>query len=166
LSSRFTFNGILRGGGMVSTNPTLRNWWPWNLGISLKFLYDARKNIELFSDGFEALQSNDRYDSYGFVDPPYSVGKRSPGHKLYRTSDVDHEELIRLLARWKGSWQMTSEFCFEMLRIVRGVNFEPRIEKYGATMRTVNGRKKKELVLSRPCRLVQAKTEHRGLNSR
>ena len=149
LRSRFGFNGILREGGIVATNHSLRNCWPLDLGTRLKFLYDTRSKIELFSDAFEALRSGDRHDSYAFVDPPYSAGARSPGHKLYRTSHVEHEQLIRFLANWTGSWQLTSEFCPEILRFLRQVCPEPPIEQYVAPMRTVMGRQKMELVLSR-----------------
>jgi DNA adenine methylase len=152
LRSRYGFNGILRQ-GMVSTNPSLREWWPVNLGTPLKFLYDARNRIELFSDAFEALRAYDRHDSYGFIDPPYTAGKCSPGHDLYRMSQVDHEQLIRLMATWTGSWQLTSEFCPEVLRLLRGVRFEPPVQRVVTPMRTVNGRKKMELVLSRGSRL-------------
>lgn len=153
LCSRLSFNGIQRSGSMVATNPSQRNWWPVSLGTSLKVLYDLRGKIELFSDGIEALKSNDRHDSYAFVDAPYSVGRLSPGHNLYRAIDVDHEELIGLLADWTGSWQMTSEFGPEVLRLLRGVIFRPRIQRYVVPMRTVNNRQKVELVLSKRCRL-------------
>jgi hypothetical protein len=151
---------------MVSTNPSMRDWWPTDLATPLKFLYDSRNRIELYSDGFEALRLNDRRDSYGFIDPPYTAGKRSPGHQLYRTTHVDHEQLIRFLATWTGSWQLTSEFGPEMLRLIRGVRFEPPVQQVMAPMRTVNGRQKMELVISRRSRLDCNKARTMALNSR
>jgi DNA adenine methylase len=150
LRSRFAFNGILRGPSVAGTNRLVRNWWPQNLGISLQFLYEARNKIQLFSDAFECLRRTDSPDSYAFVDPPYSVGKNSPGHKLYRASDVNHPALMRLLATWTGSWQLTSEFCPEMLRCLGKATFDPPLfQRYVIPMRPVNGPKKLELVLSR-----------------
>ena len=154
LRSRLGFNGILRDRIAVSTNHPARHWWPLNLGSSLKFLYAARKKIRVFSDGFDALQQTDSPDSYAFVDPPYTFGKYSPGHKLYRHSKVDHEALLRLLASWAGSWQLTQEHCPEILRCLRGISFEPPLfQRYLFPVRTANGAEKVELVLSRRSRL-------------
>jgi site-specific DNA-adenine methylase len=153
LRSRLEFNGILRERIAVSTSRPRRNWWPLNLGSSLKSLYAARKKIQVFSDAFEALRRTDSPDSYAFVDPPYTIAKDSPGHKLYRQSKVDHEALVRLLATWGGSWQLTSALDPKMLRWARGLNFDPPLfQQYVFPMRTVNGSEKVELVLSKRSR--------------
>jgi DNA adenine methylase len=150
LRSHLAFNGIFRDQIPVSTSQPARSWWPLNLGCSLKFLYDNRHKIEVLSDGFEALRRTDSVDSYAFVDGPYTSGKASPGHKLYRYSTVDHPALLRLLDRWSGSWQLTSEFCPEIFSCIREINFQPALlPLYAISMQTMNGTKKKELVVSR-----------------
>jgi DNA adenine methylase len=150
LRSYLAFNGILREPIVVPTLRPSRSWWPLNLGFSLKSLYDIGNKVEVLSDGFEALRRTDSADSYAFVDPPYTLGKRSPGHKLYRYSTVDHPALLRLLNHWSGSWQYTMEFCPKILRCVRDINFQPALlPAYAIPMQTMNGTKKMELVLSR-----------------
>ena len=151
LRSRLEFNGILRKGTALSIHRPTRNWWPPTLAASLRFLYTARKKIEVLPDAFEALRLTNRPDSYGFIDPPYTFGKKAPGHKLYRypLSYNEHMELVRLLADWRGAWQMTSEFCPEMLRRLREVKFDPPIEQCLKPMHTANGRLRMELVISR-----------------
>ena len=150
LRSHLAFNGILREPILVPTGQPSRSWWPLNLGFSLKFLYDMGNKVEVLSDGFEALRRTDSVDTYGFIDGPYTWGKDSPGHKLYRYSSVDHPALLRLLNHWSGSWQLTSEFCPEIFSCIREINFQPALlQPYAISMRTMNGIKKKELVLSR-----------------
>jgi DNA adenine methylase len=149
LRSRFGFNGIQREGSMVTMNGSRRSWWPLDLGTRLKLVYDARNKIELFSDAFDVLRYGDRQDSYAFVDPPYSAGKHSPGHKLYRMSHLEHDKLICTLSKWSGSWQLTGEFCPEMLRLVREASFEPPVQQCVVPMRTVQGKQKLELILTR-----------------
>jgi hypothetical protein len=150
LFSRLAFNGILREPMIVPASQPSRSWWPLNLGFSLKFLYDSRDKIEVLSDAFEALRSTDSADSYAFVDTPYTLGKRSPGHKLYPYRIVDHRALLRLLDHWSGSWQYTMAFCPEIFRFVKEINFQPALlPVYAIPMRTMAGTKKMELVLSR-----------------
>jgi DNA adenine methylase len=115
LRTHLAFNGILRDQISVPTGQQIRSWWPLDLGSWVKSLYDMGSKIEVLSDGFEALRRTDSADSYAFVDPPYTLGKRSPGHKLYRYSTVDHPALLRLLNHWSGSWQYTMEFCPKIL---------------------------------------------------
>jgi hypothetical protein len=150
LRSRLAFNGMLRDQVSVPNGQPVRSWWPLDLGSWVKSLYDMGNRIEVLSDGFEALRRTDSADHYAFVDPPYTLGRRSPGHKLYRYSTVDHPALLRLLSHWSGSWQYTMEFCPEIFRFVREINFQPALlPAYAIPMRTMTGTKKMELVLSR-----------------
>jgi site-specific DNA-adenine methylase len=150
LRTRLQFNGIMKRA--VSARTPARNWWSLNLGTSLELLYNARHKIQVFGDAFEALDAANRRGSYAFVDPPYTVSRYSAGHKLYRVSEVDHEALLRSLAAWRGSWQLTSELCPEILRMAREVDPELSIRQYVVPMRTVMGSEKMELVLARSAR--------------
>jgi site-specific DNA-adenine methylase len=150
LRTRLQFNGIMKH--TTSTHTPGRNWWPLNLGTSLELLYNARHKIQVFADAFEALHAANRRDSYAFVDPPYTVSRCSAGHKLYRETEVDHEALLRSLAAWRGSWQLTSEFCPEILRMAREIDSELPIRQYLVPMRTMMGSEKMELVLARSAR--------------
>jgi DNA adenine methylase len=160
LRSLLAFNGILRDPISVQNGQQTRSWFPLDLGSSLKSLYDMRNKIEVLSDAFEALRRTDSADDYAFVDPPYTFGRRSPGHKLYRYSAVDHPALVRLLSHWSGSWQYTMEFCPEILRLVREINFQPALlPPYAIPMQTMNGTKRMELVLSRQAKDFENRTD-------
>jgi DNA adenine methylase len=150
LRSLLAFNGILRGRNSIGIVRPIRYWLPDTLDNSLAFIYQSRQRIEVLSDAFEALRRTDRPDNFAFVDPPYTSGKNSPGHKLYRESEVDNQALLEVLANWQGAWQLTSEYCPEMLRHLRkGVSVLGPIQVNTVRMRTGHGRKKVELVVSR-----------------
>jgi site-specific DNA-adenine methylase len=150
LRTRLNFNGIMKR--RMSRRAPTRNWWSINLGTSLELLYKARRKIQIFPDAFEALAAANHRDSFAFVDPPYTASRYSAGHKLYRESRVDHEALLQSLVAWRGSWQLTSELCPEILRMVREFGSEVSIRQYVVPMRTVMGSAKMELVIERSAR--------------
>jgi site-specific DNA-adenine methylase len=150
LRSLVAFNGILQGRFAIRKIRPIRSWLPVTLDSSLEFLYAIRHKIEVLSDGFNALERMDKPDTYAFVDPPYTSGKDSPGHKLYGESEINYKELLHQLAHSRGSWQFTSEYCPEMLTLLeRACSVLEPIQKYAVPMRTGHGRTKVELVVCR-----------------
>jgi site-specific DNA-adenine methylase len=112
LRSRVAFNGKKQGGYMKEKNRDgIRSRWPLTLDTSLDLLYSLRNKITVMDDGFEALAACDSQDSYAFVDPPYTMSKKCPGHELYDEAIIDHDSLHRLLVDWKGRWQLTYNAC-------------------------------------------------------
>jgi len=108
LQSRVGFNGKKRGGHMKEKGRDgIRSRWPLTLDASLDLLYSLRKKITVMHDAFDALAACDCEDSYAFVDPPYSTTENCPGHDLYDEAVIDHDRLHRVLADWKGRWQLT-----------------------------------------------------------
>jgi DNA adenine methylase len=150
LRSRRSFNSILQGHHSFRAVRPVRHWWPNTLGYSLRFLYNAREKIEVLSEALDALNRTDRPDSYAFVDPPYTCGRNSPGHALYRESEVDHQALLYRLANWKGAFQLTSEYCSEILRLLTRAGLgSGRVTRYVVPMRTGHAQQKVELVVNR-----------------
>lgn len=150
LRTLMAFNGIVKGRSSVGSVRPLRNWLPLTLDTSLALLYEARQRIELFSDGFDALERADGPDTYAFVDPPYTTGKNSPGHKLYEETEIDHQALLQLLGRRRGTWQLTAELCPDMLmHLDRASSVLGPIQKHRARMRNSHGHTKVELVISK-----------------
>jgi site-specific DNA-adenine methylase len=150
LRSHLGFNGILKGRDFVGSVRPVHEWLPETLDTSLEFLYEARHNIEVLSDGFDALERTNHPDNFAFVDPPYTSGRHSPGHQLYRESDIDHELLLRVLAKWGGPWLLTAEYCPAMrtlLARMAPVLGPIQIDIQGT--QNGRGRKKVELVVSR-----------------
>lgn len=150
LQALSSFNGIVVRRESIKRVRPIRYWLPETLDTSLQFVYEARSKIELLSDAFDALRRTDSPDSYAFVDPPYSAGRRSPGHKLYSESKIDHEVLFNLLGPWRGSWQLTSEDCAEMRKYLRlAAPVLAPVKTYSVRMHTGRGRKKVEMVTER-----------------
>jgi hypothetical protein len=114
LRTRSTYNGILRGRYAPSSSRPISRWCPLTLGSSLRALYSSRHKIQVVPDALDALRYSDDPDTLAIVDPPYSSGKHSPGHHLYRESNVDYKALLNFLMDWQGAWLLTSEFCPEM----------------------------------------------------
>lgn len=112
IRSRVGFNGKKVGGCMTEKNRGgILCRWPRNLDASLDLLYSLRNRITVMEDAFEALAVFNREDAYAFVDPPYTLTQKCPGHIMYDEADVDHDKLHSMLATWKGAWQLTYNAC-------------------------------------------------------
>jgi DNA adenine methylase len=59
-------------------------------------------------DAFELITKFSRdTDKAFFVDPPYSLGTKAAGRRLYRHHEIDHEKLFRLCADLRSPVMMT-----------------------------------------------------------
>jgi DNA adenine methylase len=71
-------------------------------------------------DALEVIQkySGDKSVSY-FVDPPYTAGKngKRAGKRLYRYSEIDHENLFQLMSEVKGDYLITYDNDPEVLEL-------------------------------------------------
>jgi hypothetical protein len=158
LRSRSSYNGILTGNWPAVTRKPLESWWPATLGSSLAMLYAMRDRFEVLPDAFDALLSASRASNYGLIDPPYTIARKSPGHHLYRKCEVDHQRLLKVLAKWKGRWQLTSEFCPEIFVLLKNAGLDDHsTATYVVPMQTGHGARKMELVVSREQRDVRRK---------
>jgi len=119
LRSRIGFNGKVRGGYMTEkSRGGILCRWPPTIATRLDLLYSLRNRITIMDDGFEALAAFDRDDSYGFVDPPFTMTENCPGHKIYKEAVIDHPALHRMLATWKGRFQLTYNVSPETQKLV------------------------------------------------
>lgn len=108
LRSRIGFNGKKKGGYMTDkSRGGILCRWPRTLATSLDLLYSLRNRITVMEDGFRALAEFDSEDSYGFIDPPYTVTDKCPGHQLYDEAVIDHSALLSILENWRGRFQLT-----------------------------------------------------------
>jgi len=78
-------------------------------------------------DALKVIQkySGDKSVSY-FVDPPYTAGKKGKraGKRLYRYSEIDHENLFQLMSEVKGDYLITYDNDPEVLELstINGMN--------------------------------------------
>lgn len=158
LRSRSSYNGILTGNWPAVTRKPLESWWPATLASSLGMLHAMRDRFEVLPDAFDALSSTSHPRNYAVVDPTYTIAPESPGHNLYRVCEVNHPQLLKILAKWKGRWQLTSEFCPEIFALLKNAGLDDQsISTYVVPMRTGHGARKMELVVSREQRDLRRK---------
>lgn len=150
LRSRSSFNGILTGNWPAVTRKPLKLWCHAAISCSLRMLYAMRDRFVILPDAFDALAQTSFPSNYAFVDPPYSVGDESPGRLLYREWDLDHERLMKTLFKWRGRWQLTSEYSSEMVTLLKNTGIDKHsVSLDVVSMRTGHGIRKMELVVSR-----------------
>jgi DNA adenine methylase len=133
LRNRCGHGGILaEGGGLLKHGENGRGiasrWYPSTLDRRIRTI-NAMKDRILFTqeDALEVIQkySGDKSVSY-FVDPPYTAGKngKRAGKRLYRYSEIDHENLFQLMSEVKGDYLITYDNDPEVLELalINGMN--------------------------------------------
>ena len=70
----------------------------------------------------------ERADTVFFIDPPYTVGGKSAGSRLYRHWQIDHDLLFQMAASLVGDFVMTYD---------REDAVEALADRYGFSTRTV-----------------------------
>jgi DNA adenine methylase len=147
LRNRCGHGGILaEGGGLLKHGENGRGiasrWYPSTLDRRIRTI-NAMKDRILFTqeDALEVIQkySGDKSVSY-FVDPPYTAGKngKRAGKRLYRYSEIDHENLFQLMSEVKGDYLITYDNDPEVLELalINGMNTAliPMKNTHNATM--------------------------------
>jgi DNA adenine methylase len=62
-----------------------------------------------------------------FIDPPYTVAGKRAGSRLYKYSEVNHEELFRLSSKLAGDFLMTYDDEVEVRVLAERYGFEVRM---------------------------------------
>lgn len=123
-------------------------WYPDTLVRRIRGLAQFRNAVDFSSgDGFEVIRSlcDDSRATF-FIDPPYTAGTgKRAGMRLYRHSQIDHEELFGLMARSAGSFLMTYDDDLSVTELTRRFGFQ--IQR--VPMKNTHHEKKCELVITR-----------------
>jgi DNA adenine methylase len=131
------FATILRNrvqrGGILAPGASLLNkgengrgiksrWYPDTLNERMKAIVSRKACIDFVAgDGIEFMRYNCfRDNSVFFIDPPYTVA----GRRLYKYSDIDHEELFRVTASIKGDFLMTYDNAPGIVNLAKKFGFE------------------------------------------
>lgn len=80
-----------------------------------------------------------------FVDPPYTVGGKRAGSRLYAHNLVDHGRIFAVLAEAGADFLMTYDCCDEVIDLVA----EHHFEAVSVEMRNGHNRRARELVITR-----------------
>jgi DNA adenine methylase len=146
--NRMARGGILApGAGIVKHGENGKGlasrWYPETLGQRIAEIARRRQRLDPVSgDGLGVMRALASSDGVVFfVDPPYTVA----GRRLYKHSEMDHEELFRTLARVKGSFLATYDDAPE----IRALTEEHRLQMRAIAMKTTHHLQKQELLISR-----------------
>lgn len=78
------------------------------------------------------------HDAVFFIDPPYTAGGKKAGKRLYRYSEINHEELFLTCESLKGDFLMTYDNAEEVKTMARKHRFQirliPMTNTHNATM--------------------------------
>lgn len=135
LKNRVNRAGILASGaGMLRSGENGKGiksrWYPETLGKRILEIDRMRERITFIKgDGLQTLEqytdsegtacsihqvstgtqsiASLPFSSVFFIDPPYTVGRKQAGRRLYRHCELDHEELFAIVSRLRGDFLMT-----------------------------------------------------------
>ncbi|MGH9856383.1 MAG: DNA adenine methylase [Acidobacteriota bacterium] len=84
-------------------------WYPETLANRILEIFHRRKRFTfIFGDALAVLARYGRSPKNAFfVDPPYTIGGKKAGSRLYTYNEINHDLLFRLLARVKGKFLTT-----------------------------------------------------------
>ena len=67
-----------------------------------------KRLVFIQGDGMEVIKHNiHRADAAFFIDPPYTAAGKRSGRRLYAHSELDHEQLFKMMSAAKGDFLMT-----------------------------------------------------------
>ncbi len=144
--------GILAGGsGLIKTGEggrgLMSGWYPQTLAKRLCAIDRARHCLR-FEHG-DAMACIRRHmgdgDAAFFTDPPYTVGGKNAGSRLYTHHSLDHDRLFALCAELPGDFVMTYNNADEVRQLVDKYGFESR----PVAMKNTRHATMTELVISR-----------------
>lgn len=122
-------------------------WYPDTLAARLRHIKSFASKITFCeSDGLQLLESFALIqDAVLFIDPPYTVGGKGAGERLYKHNSIDHIKLFQLLADSKTDFLMTYDPTPEILQLVRQHDFAA----VQVTMTNVHHARLPELIVTR-----------------
>ncbi|MDZ7315485.1 MAG: DNA adenine methylase [candidate division KSB1 bacterium] len=116
-------------------------WYPKTLARRLISLNNVVHRIDFrCDDGLKVMMEfAHREDAIYFIDPPYTVGGKKAGKRLYRHHQIDHEHLFTICESLVGDFLMTYDEAEEVKEMARRHRFQMRFipmkNTHHATMR-------------------------------
>ena len=148
LKNRIHHGGILaNGAGLIKNGENgkglLSRWYPKTIYKRILNILEVKDKIQfLEEDGLDIIEKNSYNNKCAFfVDPPYTKAAK----RLYTYSEIDHENLFRLLKNVKGDFLLTYDDTGEIEQLAKHHHFD--LEK--VIMKTTLHYTKYELVIGR-----------------
>ncbi len=137
--------GLLKSG---ENGKGLRSrWYPTTLKKRIHQIIDIREHITFIpGDGMATLREYaHRPDFTFFIDPPYTIGGKKAGSRLYTHSEVNHEELFDLTSHLLGDFIMTYDNTEDVRALAKRHNFDIQ----HVLMKNTNHAEMTELLISK-----------------
>ena len=121
IKNRMQRGGILApGAGLVNGGENgkglLSRWYAETLVKRIESIRLLHRRVAfIHGDAFEVIEAHaqDRQAAF-FIDPPYTVGGKKAGKRLYTHCELDHERLFHVIAGVNGSVLMTYDDTSEV----------------------------------------------------
>jgi DNA adenine methylase len=134
LKNRTSHGGILaNGSGLLKHGENGKGirsrWYPQTLAKRFSAIDHIADRISFRQcDGLTVMkQFSNREDVLFFIDPPYTAGGKKAGKRLYRYSEIDHEQLFKLCESVAGDFLMTYDNAEEVKQLARKHGFQMRL---------------------------------------
>lgn len=131
LKNRTFHGGILaEGSGVIKHGEDgkgiLSRWYPSTLARRLTNINLVLDKINFIQDdGLKVIKRNlTRKNIVFFIDPPYTVGGKKAGSRLYKYFDINHDDLFKLCERIKGDFLMTYDNAEEVRLLAKHHGFQ------------------------------------------
>jgi len=122
LKNRCQRGGILApGAGLVKVGENgkglLSRWYPETLVKRMSFLRSIRERVTFIEgDAFDVISQYSANDDAAFlIDPPYSLGGKKAGSRLYTHNSIDHANLFLKMSQVNGQFLMTYDDTQEVI---------------------------------------------------
>lgn len=130
VKNRVQRGGILApGAGMIKTGEggkgLLSRWYPETLVKRMTLLRSVKSRVDFVEgDAFDVIKSHAKDPSAAFlVDPPYSLGGKSAGSRLYLHNVINHEKLFSDMSNVEGQFLMTYDNAPEVISLAETHGF-------------------------------------------
>lgn len=131
LRNRVNRGGILApGAGLLKSGENGKGlqsrWYPATLKKRIHHIIDIRDHITFIpGNGMTTLREYvHRPEVTFFIDPPYTVGGKKAGSRLYTHFDLKHEELFDITSNLRGDFIMTYDNAEDVRALARRYNFD------------------------------------------
>jgi len=107
----------------------LSRWYPSTLAKRIRTIDFAKQKIEfIHGSAFDAIKQHQKCKTaVWFVDPPYTVGGKKAGSRLYTHSEVDHEKIFSLMEHVAGDFLLTYDDSVEVKMLAQKHGFNTRL---------------------------------------
>lgn len=152
LKNRVNRGGILAPGAGVSKHGEngkglASRWYPETLRRRILDIGTIDNRVTFVEgNGLEALRQHAcQVNAVFFIDPPYTAAGKKAGSRLYRHSELDHDELFRVAGTLKGDFLMTYDDTSEVRHLAERHGFSTEV----VAMKNTHHAKMTELLIGR-----------------